>query len=82
MQSNDGFDVEESYKELAARKCDDIDQSIKELKFFKDMYGRELLTNNDASKTYKIIKRLEELIEKDKAEYYRLKDISSGNRKP
>lgn len=75
-------DICKLYKQLSAEKIIDIKQTEEELKLFKDMYARELLTNRDSVKTASIITDLEGIIENEKAEYHRLKAISVGNKQP
>ena len=65
------------HKELSQQKFNDIKQSEEELQYFKKLYSQELYSHRDSSVTMSIIRNLEAQIDREKTEYYRLKNVSS-----
>lgn len=69
-------DICKLYKSLADEKLQDIKDNINDIKFFEELYAKELLSKNKPEVTLDIIRNLEGLNEQYKTEYNRLKAIS------
>ena len=71
---------EELLNDLIHGKISDMNNALDEIKFFNELYLRELYTAEKPENTLNIINNLKKEYENDERELHRFKNILDGNK--